>query len=59
MNKPMDRRQFLKHIGVAALGVIGINTVISAVLDSHPDLKQSKNSLNQTSRGFGAGKYGR
>ncbi len=57
MQTPMDRKQFLRYIGVAALGVIGINKIIGLMLQSHPATKQLTNK-SLTKRSFGEGKYG-
>ncbi len=56
-DKEMNRKDFLKYSGLLLLGVVGFKGVASLLsqLDKTPTV--SVNS-NQTSRGFGSGKYG-
>lgn len=57
MKKPMSRKQFLRHLGVVFLGVIGINSVVSLLLQSHPETRKLTQATT-IKRGFGGGKYG-
>lgn len=58
MSTPMDRKQFLQRVGVAAVGVLGANAVFSMLMEHHPELKKAKKNLAESSQGFGSGKYG-
>lgn len=53
----MDRKDFLKYSGLLLLGVVGFKGVASLLsqLDKTPLVADKS---NQTSRGFGSGKYG-
>ncbi|MDB5167082.1 MAG: hypothetical protein JWN26_227 [Candidatus Saccharibacteria bacterium] len=52
----MDRKAFLKYSGLALIGVIGLQGILSLIskIDKPPVAVQPE----QTSRGFGSGKYG-
>ena len=56
-DKEMDRKDFLKYSGLLLLGVVGFKGVASLLsqLDKTPLVADKS---NQTSRGFGSGKYG-
>lgn len=53
-SKEMDRKDFLKYSGLALLSVIGLKTVVNLL--STPEGR--KKLADQSSRGFGGGKYG-
>jgi len=53
-NKEMDRKDFLKYSGLAVLSVVGLKAVAN-LLTKQDNQKLSK---NESSRGFGGGKYG-
>lgn len=57
MNKPMTRMEFLKHIGAAALGVVGVAAFIRNITNPH---KKNKEAPKQKSTaGYGSGRaYG-
>jgi hypothetical protein len=59
MNKPMIRKEFLRHLAIFMLGVLGINSLISLLLQSHPQTRKLT-QLSEVSkrRGFGGGRYG-
>ncbi len=57
LDTPMDRKQFLRHLGVAILGIIGINQMISLLLQSHPETRKLTESTKTKSK-FGGGRYG-
>jgi hypothetical protein len=56
MNKPMSRKEFLRYLGVFLLGVVGINSVVHMLLQSHPQTRKLTEA--KVGRGFGGGKYG-
>ncbi len=59
MDRPMSRKDFLKEIGLALLGLIGINAVISSLLRTNQQLhRPSTPSSPQSKSKFGNGKYG-
>jgi len=56
LQKEMDRKDFLKHMGVAAVALIGVPAVIKALTqatDSSTRSPSTKNSL-----GYGSSAYG-
>lgn len=53
LKQPISRQQFLKYLATAGLSIIGVNSLISAVLNSHKPLEHKK-----TSHGFGSSKFG-
>jgi hypothetical protein len=52
--KEMDRKDFLKYSGLVLLSVVGLKAVVN-LLDKTDSRKISK---NESSRGFGGGRYG-
>ena len=54
--KEMDRKDFLKYSGLVLVGIVGLKGVIS--LFSQNDTQPANLSAQQSSRGFGGGKYG-
>jgi hypothetical protein len=52
--KEMDRKDFLKYSGLVLLSVVGLRAVAN-LLNKDENQKISK---NESSRGFGGGKYG-
>lgn len=53
LNKPLSRKEFLQHIGVLLLGVIGINQTIQHLLKHG-----SQPSVKSTGSRWGGGKFG-
>ena len=57
----MDRKEFLKYSGLVVLGLVGVRGLIS-LLDplARPNYvpKQTQQTSQPASRGFGSGKYG-
>lgn len=49
LNKEMNRREFLAHIGALFLAVIGIGALLKTISDPHP--------LKKTN-GYGSSSYG-
>jgi hypothetical protein len=52
-NKPMDRGQFLSHIGFAALTVVGVTSVLKALSE-----RPHHSASHTTKHGFGGGPFG-
>lgn len=50
-NKPMDRRQFLAHVGAGALAIMGISGVLKSLVDFGVPRKQRV-------AGYGSSPYG-
>jgi len=51
LNKEMNRKEFLAHIGALLLAVIGIGALLRTLSDPHPGKKTSSN-------GYGSSNYG-
>ncbi len=51
-NKPMDRKQFLGHVGAGALMVMGISGLLKSLLDYGSQPRQ------QSEVGYGSSSYG-
>jgi hypothetical protein len=51
-DKPMDRREFLAHIGAAILMVMGISGILKRLLDLNAHPRQ------QVQVGYGSSPYG-
>lgn len=47
LQKKMDRRDFIKHVGVGFVAILGISTIV-----------RSMNSIGQKNQGYSAGAYG-
>jgi hypothetical protein len=56
LQKPMDRKDFLSHVGAVFLAVIGVTSIIHSLgaHDSHPQASTGKS----TSQGYGSSPYG-
>jgi len=52
LEKPMDRKDFLRHMGVGALMLLGGNLIYQAVVGT------SKSRLNSGRVGYGSSAYG-
>lgn len=52
LEKEVDRREFLQHVGVAFLAVIGLTSLISS-------LSKLQSNDKQSPTGYGASFYGR
>lgn len=53
----MDRKDFLKYSGVVLIGVIGLKGLV-ALFEKPEAPAVSTNPNQQSSRGFGGGRYG-
>ncbi|HLC91717.1 MAG TPA: hypothetical protein VJC09_01565 [Candidatus Saccharimonadales bacterium] len=52
-NKPMDRKQFLAHIGAGALAIMGVSGVIKGLVDFGGGASRSQRVV-----GYGSSPYG-
>lgn len=50
LQKKMDRRDFIKHVGIGFAAILGIGTIIRAM--------SSMNGSNKSTVGYNAGVYG-
>ena len=59
MNKPMNRKEFLAHVGVGMVSLIGVSAAIKNLgeLGKKPTSTQPKMKSPKRS-GFGGGSYG-
>jgi len=53
LSQPMNRREFLRNVGLLLISLIGLSRAIHILSSGHIN-KQSENS----SQGFGQGRYG-
>ncbi len=51
--KNMDRKQFLRHMSMLFLALIGVNAMISRFVNPERHISRSKST-----RGWGGGKFG-
>jgi hypothetical protein len=56
-NKEMDRKDFLKYSGLTLAAVVGLKGIIS-ILSTDDTVKIVSNTSNDSTHGFGGGKYG-
>lgn len=58
--KEMDRKDFLKYVGLLLLSLVGLRAFISMINENGSREKIMINSHNDTnkSHGFGGGRYG-
>lgn len=54
--KEMDRKDFLKYSGLALASVVGFKALVT--IFTQDNSKTSLEKSQQSSRGFGGGKYG-
>jgi arginine exporter protein ArgO len=54
LNKEMTRKDFLKHIGVAALGIMGVNAFLRNITNPHNKKSKAPRRTKAVS-GYGAG----
>lgn len=56
LRRKMDRRDFLKHIGVGVLALVGLSSAMRVLSpNARPGISQSQASTNY---GYGSGAYG-
>lgn len=59
LEKEMDRKEFLKHVGIATLLVTGISGLVSGLMKIGNSTSTSSNSHSNTARnGYGMTPYG-
>ena len=56
LEKPRDRRDFLKNVGLGLIGLVGMTTIISSLTKDNTD-KQASSQLGDSSA-YGATTYG-
>ena len=59
LSKPMTRKQFLQHIGLMLLSILGVNTMLSRLM--HPERHlpgAGSGSGAEDGRRWGNGKFG-
>jgi hypothetical protein len=54
LKKPMSRKQFLQHIGMVLLGVLGVNAMISRLIQPEKHMPGAP----EEGRRWGNGKFG-
>lgn len=59
LNKKMDRRDFLKHVGIGLIGVAGLGTVIKIAGYKMAEPQQMVNTSSKGVAGYGDTVYGR
>jgi hypothetical protein len=52
MQKDMDRRDFLKHVGIGFAGIMGVTSILKTIGTLNGSQKKSANS------GYGSNPYG-
>jgi hypothetical protein len=57
LNKEMDRREFLVHLGAGFMALIGISSIVKAFSSSQR--QQTTTSSTNRSSGYGTSAYGR
>jgi hypothetical protein len=54
VQKPMDRREFLWHVGAAGLAVVGVSGVLKALNDRQSSGRRASSSYGGSAYGGGA-----
>lgn len=57
-DKEVSRKAFLQHVGIAALGVLGVQSLLSSVLHPNGQKKKSTSFQSELGGGYGSSKYG-
>jgi hypothetical protein len=57
LQKPMDRKDFLSHVGAVFLAVIGVTSVLHS-LGAHDAQQQRISTDKSASGGYGSSPYG-
>jgi hypothetical protein len=52
LNKKMDRKDFLKHVGIAVIAATGVGAVVKTLANS------DSSKVSQQSAGYGGSVYG-
>lgn len=58
LDKKVSRKGFLQHVGVAALGVLGVQSLLSSVLHSSGQKKKPTSLQSDQGGGYGNSRYG-
>lgn len=58
LDKKMDRKEFLIHIGAAVVAVSGVTAIIKSITDPHGKNKKKPASLKSSGGGYGKSPYG-
>ena len=58
LEKPMDRREFLKNVGIAGLFVMGGGTIVRSIVDFMYQQKQPRQVAFAKTSAYGASRYG-
>lgn len=60
LTKKMDRKDFIKHVGIGAIAAVGLSSILKAVSSvGTPSAPSSTSSAsNTTSLGYGSSPYG-
>lgn len=56
--KKMDRKDFLKHVGIGVVAAVGLSSIIKAVSTSGAPAAISSSQSNASSLGYGGSAYG-
>lgn len=57
-DKKVSRKAFLQHVGIAALGVMGVQSLLSSVLHPNGVKKKSTSLKSDQGGGYGNSRYG-
>ena len=58
-NKPMDRKEFLTHVGYGALLITGVSALLRGLTSFSGDRQQPSSPIDtRASHGFGSRKFG-
>ena len=58
LNKKMDRRDFIKHVGVGTLAVFGLGSVVKLMSSVNSNPVATSSQAQNTSMAYGASVYG-
>ncbi|OGL22324.1 hypothetical protein A2707_03285 [Candidatus Saccharibacteria bacterium RIFCSPHIGHO2_01_FULL_45_15] len=59
LTKKMDRKDFLKHVGVGVVAAVGLSSILKAVSSTGaPATSNSSANTNSSSLGYGSSAYG-
>ena len=59
LNKEMDRKDFLKHVGLAAIAITGATTILRILVNQPSAVSGTKKLADSSSKsGYGASSYG-
>ncbi len=58
LNKKMSRKDFIAHVGVAVVSVIGVSAAIKNLSELGRKPRRSSLPARPATRGFGGGRYG-